>query len=300
VDPIPSLSIAALLRGLSDDELLKRLSALLRASRRVEAVLVAHLGEVDARRLFAREAFPSMFAYCTDALHLSEPEAYLRITVARAARDHPVILGMLADGRLHLSGIAKLVPHLTSENGAEILDRASLRSKRQIEEMLAELVPRPAARDLVRRLPEGRTMRSSTPDGSLFALLDRAVSELVARLEGKKFGLTSRPRKRGEARVGDRTRSVPSDVRRTVFARDEGRCRFVGAAGHRCPARRGLEFHHVQPYARGGAASVANIQLMGRTHNALLASRDFGGAHMESFRKGPPSRRPPPAPSRAG
>src|SRR5262249_31529023 len=104
------------LRSLSDDELLHRLLDLLRQSRRVEADLVAHIGEVDARRLYAREAAPSMFAYCTEVLHLSEAEAYLRITVARAARQHPVLLEMLRDGRLHLSGIAKLVPHLSGEN----------------------------------------------------------------------------------------------------------------------------------------------------------------------------------------
>ncbi|HEX9724873.1 MAG TPA: hypothetical protein VGC53_11395 [Vicinamibacteria bacterium] len=73
----------------SDDELLRRLSDLLQKSRRVEAELVAHIGEVDARRLYAREAAPSMFAYCTETLHLSEHETYLRIKVARASRKHP-------------------------------------------------------------------------------------------------------------------------------------------------------------------------------------------------------------------
>ena len=39
------------LKSLSDDELLRRLSDLLAQSRRVEWVLVAHIAEVDARRL---------------------------------------------------------------------------------------------------------------------------------------------------------------------------------------------------------------------------------------------------------
>ena len=63
------------LKTIPDDELLRRLSALLGDSRRVEADVVAHIAEVDARRLYAREAAPSMFAYCTEVLHLSEPEA---------------------------------------------------------------------------------------------------------------------------------------------------------------------------------------------------------------------------------
>ncbi len=52
------------LKSLSDDELLRRLSDVLKESRRVESELVAHIAEVDARRLFAREASPSMFQYC--------------------------------------------------------------------------------------------------------------------------------------------------------------------------------------------------------------------------------------------
>jgi hypothetical protein len=59
------------LTSLSDDTLLRRLAELLGQSRRVEAEVVAHIGEVDARRLYAREAAPSMFAYCTEVLHLS-------------------------------------------------------------------------------------------------------------------------------------------------------------------------------------------------------------------------------------
>ena len=40
---------------ISDDELLRRLSELLTKSRRVEAELVAHIGEVDARRLLCQQ-----------------------------------------------------------------------------------------------------------------------------------------------------------------------------------------------------------------------------------------------------
>jgi hypothetical protein len=141
------------LKALSDDELLRRLSALLGQSRRIEWQLVTHIGEVDARRLFAREACESMFVYCTDVLHLSEHEAYLRIAAARAARAHPVLLTMLSDGRLHLSGIAKLAPHLTMANREVLLAQATHRSKRQIEVLVADLAPRPDVPASIRKLP---------------------------------------------------------------------------------------------------------------------------------------------------
>ena len=137
------------------------------------------------------------------------------------------------------------------------------------------------------------------PDGDICALIHRAVTELVGRLEARRFGLTSKPRASGAEGASDPSRYVPMDVRRAVFARDEGRCRFVGPTGQRCPALRRFEFHHVEAFARGGETSIANIQLMCRTHNAHLAELDFGAAHMERFRKGAPSRPPPAAPSRA-
>lgn len=64
-----------LLQSLPDDELLDRLASLASQARRLESALVAHIAEVDSRRLYAREACPSMFAYCTERLGLSEAEA---------------------------------------------------------------------------------------------------------------------------------------------------------------------------------------------------------------------------------
>jgi hypothetical protein len=155
------------LQSVPDDELLRRLGELVSRSRRVEADLVSHIGEVEERRLYAREASPSMFAYCTEVLHLSEAEAYLRITVARAAREHSVLLTMLGDGRLHLSGIAKLLPILTRENKDGLLARATHRSKRQIVGLVAELSPRPDLPSLMRKLPQRRAAASATaPQGS--------------------------------------------------------------------------------------------------------------------------------------
>ena len=112
---------------------------------------------MDERRLYAREAFPSMFVYCMDVLHLSEAEAYLRILAARASRQNPLLLTMLADGRLHLTAIALLARHLTCENRDRLLERATHRSKRQILELIAEIAPRPDAPVVVRRLPERTT-----------------------------------------------------------------------------------------------------------------------------------------------
>jgi hypothetical protein len=179
---------------LSDADLLRRLSDLVGDSRRVEADLVAHIGEVDARRLYSRETVPSMFEYCVRILHLSEQEAYLRITVARASRPYPALLTLLRDGRLHLSGIARLAPHLTPGNAEALLRRAVHKSKRQIEELVAELAPRPDAPTIVRRLPERR--EDTSPGGRTQLGPDRVESLALKRDRGNDSG-NDRDEKRG-------------------------------------------------------------------------------------------------------
>jgi hypothetical protein len=332
------------LKSISDDELLRRLVELVGQSRRVEADLVAHIGEVDARRLYAREASPSLFAYCTEILHLSEAEAYLRIAAARASREHPTLLAMLGDGRLHLSAIAKLAPHLTPDNRETLLERATHKSKRQVEELVAELAPRPDVPALMRKLPVGRAqvepppalelrpdavapprapapvrpasveplaparykvqftasaelhdklerlralMRSSVPDGDLGAIIEQAVTEKLERLEAARFAKTKAPRK-SLAQTDTRPSSgeVPAAVRRAVYERDGGRCRFVDEQGRRCTARDRLEFHHRHPHGYGGDRSPQNIRLMCRTHNQYLAEHDYGRQAMARHRLG--------------
>lgn len=70
---------------LSDQELLAVVKRLVDDERHATAALIRSLMELDARRLYLQEGFPSMFVYCTHALRLSEHAAYNRIEVARAA-----------------------------------------------------------------------------------------------------------------------------------------------------------------------------------------------------------------------
>ena len=176
------------LKTVPDEALLRRLSDLLKQSRRVESVLIAHIAEVDARRLYAREA-GSMFTYCTQILHLSEHEAYSRIAVARASRRYPILLDMLGDGRLHLSGISKLVPHLTDDNAEGLVVRATHQTKSEIEKLIAEIAPKPDVPTVVRKLPTPAVDNQLGPD-RVAIVQDVPKSELAACVPCRPANLT--------------------------------------------------------------------------------------------------------------
>jgi hypothetical protein len=131
------------LSHLTDQALLRDLATLVAQDRATTAALLAHLAEVDARKLYLPAAYPSMFAWCLGELHLSEDSAGKRIRAARAGRQFPAIFTALAEGRLHLSGIVLLAPHLTPDNVDDLIPAASHKTKAEIEALLAQRFPMP-------------------------------------------------------------------------------------------------------------------------------------------------------------
>jgi hypothetical protein len=119
-------------------------------------------------------------------------------------------------------------------------------------------------REKLQRLKD--LLRHAIPGGEVAAIIDRALTLLLADVEKKKLGATDRPRRsRG---VAPRARHASAEVRRTVSQRDTVRCGFVSADGRRCNERGFLEFHHVKAHARDGETTVVNIGLRCRRHNA--------------------------------
>ena len=141
------------LSHLGDRELLRALAALVARERAVTAALLAHIAEVDARRLYLPAAHPSMFSYCVHALGLSEEAAFKRIHAARTARRFPALFPAPAQGRLHLSAVILLAPHLTAENADDLLASAAHKTKAELERLLAERCPRPDLPARVEAIP---------------------------------------------------------------------------------------------------------------------------------------------------
>jgi hypothetical protein len=112
------------------------------------------------------------------------------------------------------------------------------------------------------------------------------VTEKLERIEAKRFGKTSKPRKSLEqADTSPGSRYISAPVKRFVWKRDGRRCTDQSPDGRRCTAREGLEYHHDDPYSRGGDRTPENVRLLCKVHNALRGERDFCKAGMEQYRR---------------
>jgi hypothetical protein len=148
---------------LSDRELEAEVARLAGCEREATASLIAHLAELYGRRLHERAGFSSLFTYCTDVLQLSEHEAYDRMRAAKVARRCPAVLTLLVSGRVNLTTVRLLAPHLTRKNQEEFFSAASGKSKRQVQELLARRYPKADVASSVRKLPSSNGAPVPTP-----------------------------------------------------------------------------------------------------------------------------------------
>lgn len=138
---------------MEDRPLLEAAKRLASDERRATAALLRALLEIDSRRLYLGEGYPSMFSYCTQALHLAEGAAYNRIEAARVARSYPLVLELFEQSAVTLTTVRLLAPHLTVENHVTLLAAAKHKTKREVEELVVSLQPKPDAPVVMRKLP---------------------------------------------------------------------------------------------------------------------------------------------------
>jgi hypothetical protein len=161
------------LKDLNDHDLIARTKRAAENERRTTAELVALLAEIDDRRLYEGEGCSSLFAYCTQVLHLSEHAAYGRIEAARLSRRFPVVLRLLDSGEATLTTVCLLAAHLTDDNCDALFNAIRHKSKREVELLVAGIAPCPDIAPLIRKIPRAAVKPSFS--GSHAGLLPTAA-----------------------------------------------------------------------------------------------------------------------------
>ena len=248
-------AITGTVAALSDRELLAQTGNLARVERHLQGAIIDHLAEIEARSLFLRRGFASLFEYAVRELGYSDAAAGRRIAAMRLCADNPHTRERLRDGSLSLSAAAELqwafdrqrrrVPAATTPAVAalptepplvldavgrqKLVEEAAGKSTRQVKRMLADLDPElAAAADRVRPLGNGRYELKAVIDAecqrgleqltSLLSHVDprMTVGQLVGRLVREALDRHDPSRRR------PRTGSRPADAHAHAAANSRG------------------------------------------------------------------------------
>ena len=294
---------------LADHSLVQSTRSLRARDRLTTARLVACIGEIDSRRLAERMGHPSTLAWCITELRLSEDEAFRRIRAARFGRKFPELFEALADGRLHLTAVNLIGPHLSKATVDDWIAEATHQTRAEIQSLIAIRRPRPDGSDgmvelaesvleqvrdrvvptapqrhlfqcaigdeLRAMLEQARDLMShQNPSGKYEAILIEALELLLPALLKQKL-----------ATSGTGHRRITSEVKKEVWERDGGRCAYVGEGGRRCGSTWQTEFDHIDLVARGGGATADKIRCLCSAHNQVEAERQLGAGFMEEKRR---------------
>lgn len=139
--------------------------------KKIQAEFIFALAEIDIRKLYLNEGYPSLFAYVTQKLGYSEASAHKRIQLARHGSKHPELLMALEEGKIHLSGASVIAPHLTEENKVTLIEKIKGKSLDDIRWCVAEINQRPAVKDLVKEQKKAARETSLTTSHSSNSVL---------------------------------------------------------------------------------------------------------------------------------
>ena len=278
--------------------------------KRAEADLISVLQEVECARVFVKLGYTSLFNYCVRALGLSESIAANFITVARKAREVPVLQSAIESGTLSVSKARKITPVLTLANQEEWVEKAKSLSTRQLEEEVVRVAPKQATPERIKIVSEDRV--------ELRLGLSKAAKEKLKRVQDLESQRTARPvsieealeallavyleskdpikraervmnRKKKRVAADDapacvtghveRYRSenrepIPAIVRHQALLRDEGRCAYLNELGERCENRRWIDLHHIRPRRLGGANTLGNLITLCSAHHSMQHGPD--------------------------
>ena len=107
------------------------------------------------------------------------------------------------------------------------------------------------------------------------AVLNRALTLLLDKLAREKLARTDKPRP-GRPRH-PRARRPSAAVRRVVWERDGGRCKYISPDAHRCEETRRIEPHHLDPWVLAGSSNNPDdYELRCSRHNDYEGRLYFG------------------------
>ena len=153
------------------------------------------------------------------------------------------------------------------------------------------------SRRFLTKLDAARDALSHSHPGSTTEVLLEVGLDLVLARHRERRGIGAAPRARDRKAAPGR---ISASVKREVWARDGGCCRWPVEGGGICGSTLRLEFDHVVPRGQGGSSEAANLRLLCRFHNQFTARQAYGNDLMDRFAASVPRTSEPVAAWRCG
>ncbi len=136
------------------------------------------------------------------------------------------------------------------------------------------------SRRFLEKLQAARAALSHSHPGASDEEILAAGLDLLLERQAKRRGLVSKPRRETRPANADR---VPAHVRRAVWKRDGGCCRWPLEGGGICGSTHKVELDHVVAKGLGGPTTIENTRLLCQVHNQYAARQVYGDEWMNRY-----------------
>lgn len=296
------------IKNLDDQELNFKIKDLAAQERKLNAVVLLHIAEVDRRKLYLRMAYPSLFEYLTQEVGYSAGSAQRRIDSARLLNVVPEIPAKIEQGTLSMLQISKaqkIFRLVRKQSGQkvhmaiqrQVIHEIENKTAEQTEHILAKrfnVSPRTDIRKFVQKDESVRiemtftkaemetiknaqailsNIASSAGAVDLKQVIVLMASKVVKENSLKLMKALVNPNVNTTATTATvavkNSKQVNPKLKFQIIARDKC-CQFINkSTGKVCGSQAFLNIDHIIPRFAGGDNQPANLRVLCKSHNVF-------------------------------
>ena len=260
------------LKSLKNEVLIQNTKNLIREENRLLSKVLAHLHEIETRKLYLALGYGSLFTFAVKELGYSEASAHRRIEAMRFLKKTPQAKTVVEAGKINLSNLS-LLERLSREAKAEPQQNVEALN------LLQEATSTAEAEIKLRQhfgLENKKRVIKIEVDEETYQLWMKAKESLNVPKDGealKKLCLaaTKGESEKKEVHQSEKARTAGVVLKRKLVQKAEHRCEYVSPqTGRRCDSTYFLECDHKIPYFLGGKTVPQNMRILCAQHNKFL------------------------------
>ncbi|GEM_PF-772574 len=299
-----------LLKNISDTELLSKTKNLVLKERELIGDIIAHLAEIETRKLYCDQKYHSLYDYCTEELGYTNDQAYRRISAMKLSKQLPQVKEKLENGSISLSSanmFSTLIKDAKMEKSEQVKVLNLIEGKSKSETVTlfdhirsAKQLPPPAKKRVVVKQTEGskdvrlsvsiskETLAKIEQVKSLYAKKNRSgesldldkVLDIMAQAALEKYEERIAPKqearkiKSENLKTKRKGRYISKQTKYIVYKKASGKCELCGSI-------KNLQYDHSVPHAKGGGNEQSNIRLLCSNCNLRQGVLIFGTSAMK-------------------